>query len=239
MENNRNDIWVLIPAYNESGALPHVISRVKSMKFNVLVVDDGSRDKTYDVSLASGAVVLRNDSNIGKGASLKKGIEYLLSHYEFGALITMDGDGLHKPEEICFFVDKMQEGAEFIVGNRMNNPRGMPKIRILTNRAMSSFLSLLCGQSIPDTQCGFRLISRRVLQDIFIESENFEVESELLLKAARNRIAINSVDVSSIYSLGRCSHIHPFVDTLRFVKFMARWFLKRKKKSLVSAKPLE
>lgn len=223
-----NPLWVLIPAYNEEKMIGEVIRRLNEKKVRVLVVDDGSTDRTAAVAAAHGAVVLANEVNLGKGRSLKRGIEYLMGQDGVEAVITMDGDGQHNPEEIDRFVAAMREGNNFVVGNRMFHPQGMPLIRVLTNRSMSLVISFLCRQHIPDTQCGFRLLRKNVLEDIFIVSKKFEVESELLLKAAQNGIPIASVPISSIYSRAGVSNIRPFKDTLRFIIFLARWYCRDK-----------
>ncbi len=220
----KDSLWVLIPAYNEEKMLGAVIRALKEKGVSVLVIDDGSTDQTASVATACGAEVIKNTTNVGKGGSLKRGIEYLMQRHDFEAVITMDGDGQHNPREIELLVKAMRDGNDFVVGNRMSHPQGMPLMRLITNKCMSLFISLLCRQHIPDTQCGFRLIKKRVLENIFIVSEKFEVESELLLKAAYNGVSISSVPISSIYSRAGVSNIRPFKDTARFLIFVMRWY---------------
>ena len=110
------------------------------------------------------AVVLKTGGKSGKGNALKVGFDYVLKNgYE--ALIAMDGDGQHSPSDIAAFVACYQNtNADIVTGNRMHNPRGMPLVRLATNRFMSWLISLFCHQDIPDTQCGFRLIKTKVLR---------------------------------------------------------------------------
>ena len=213
-------VWIIIPAYNERFRLAGILDELKSKNFSILVVDDGSIDNTYEVAEKKADFVIRNEKNLGKGMSLKKGIDYLLKETDFDYLITMDADGQHSPSDLDKFLQKAGDGAYFIVGNRMSDPIGMPKLRIITNKFMSWLISRIARQRIPDTQCGFRLIKREVLEKIKIKTNNFEIESEILIKAARSGFPIKSVPVRSIYFKSLSSRINPFVDTIRFIKFI-------------------
>jgi len=102
----------------------------------------------------------------------------------------------------------------------MSNPIRMPKLRVITNKFMSWFISQIAGQRIPDTQCGFRLIKKEVLEKVKIETNNFEIESEILIKAARLGFPIKSISIKSIYFKSLHSRINPFIDTVRFIKFI-------------------
>jgi glycosyltransferase involved in cell wall biosynthesis len=213
-------VWVLIPAYNEGATIGELLRKIKQKDLSVMVIDDGSTDDTSCVSAQYADTLLTNERNLGKGMSLKKGIAHLLNNGDFDYIITMDADGQHSPVDIDKFLKMVQATESFVVGNRMDNPCGMPKIRVMTNKFMSWFISRLVGQHIPDTQCGFRLISRKVLANIKIETNKFEVESEILIKAARNNFLIKSIPVHSIYAKNQCSKIHPFADTVRFIRFI-------------------
>lgn len=213
-------VWVVIPAYNEKFSLAGIVDELKSKNFSVLVVDDGSIDNTYELVKRKADFVIRNDKNLGKGMSLKKGIAYLLKEVEFDYLVTMDADGQHSPSELGKFLQEAEGGAYFVVGNRMSNPIGMPKLRVITNKFMSWLISRIVGQRIPDTQCGFRLIKKEVLEKVKIETNNFEIESEILIKAARLGFPIKSISIKSIYFKNIHSRINPFIDTVRFIKFI-------------------
>ncbi len=215
-------VWIVIPAYNERFRLAGILDELRSKNFSILVIDDGSIDNTYEVAEKKADFVIRNDKNLGKGMSLKKGIDYLLKEVDFDYVVTMDADGQHSPADLNKFLQKAKEegGAYFIVGNRMSDPIGMPKLRIITNKVMSCLISRIARQAIPDTQCGFRLIKREVLEKINIKTNNFEIESEILIKAARSGFPIKSIPIRSIYFKSPHSRINPFVDTIRFIKFI-------------------
>ncbi len=215
-------VWVIIPAYNEEEALAELLQQVKAKGFSVLAVDDGSIDNTYTVAKKWADVTLHNVKNLGKGRSLRNAISYLMKEEDFDYIIIMDGDGQHSPDDLDKFLSWAEKGEVFIVGNRMGNPVGMPYLRMLTNRFMSRMISKIAQQDIPDTQCGFRMIKKEVLEKVIIKTKKFEIESELLIKAARSGFAIKSIPIKSIYFKNLRSKIHPVVDTIRFIKFISR-----------------
>ncbi|MDD5669661.1 MAG: glycosyltransferase family 2 protein [Candidatus Omnitrophica bacterium] len=212
---------VVIPTYNESAAIGGLVNKISGQKLDVLVIDDGSSDNTALIAGKSGAVVIINKKNLGKGAGIIIGFRYALAKgYE--AVITMDGDGQHLPEEIPKFLQKSSEtSAGILIGNRMSRVKNMPLVRIFTNWFMSWILSKITGQLIPDSQCGYRLIRREVFQDLDLKTSKYETESEILIKAARKRIKIESVVIDTIYVRHK-SYINPFIDTLRFFRLLLR-----------------
>jgi glycosyltransferase involved in cell wall biosynthesis len=216
-----SQIAIVIPAHNEAPTIGPLVEAVRAQGYDCVVVDDGSVDKTDTVAAQAGAVVLKTGEKSGKGNALKAGFDYVLSHgYE--ALIAMDGDGQHSPSDIAAFVACYQHtNADIITGNRMHNPRGMPLVRLATNRLMSWLISLFCRQHIPDTQCGYRLIKTKVLGAIKLESSDFEIETEGLIKASKKGFKIASVNIQTIYS-NEVSKIQPVRDTVRFIAYLAR-----------------
>lgn len=219
---------VIIPTYNEEKQIGRLVQQIRQQNLELVVVDDGSSDKTSEVAAANGAVLIKNESNQGKGASLIKGFKYALDH-GYDAVITMDGDGQHLPEDIPYFVRlATYSDSGILIGNRMQKVSNMPWMRILTNKFMSWILSCLAGQMIPDTQCGFRLIKKELLWKMNLRTCRYETESEILVESARMGFKIESVPIKSIYSEEK-SGINPFVDTLRFIRFILResWITKK------------
>jgi glycosyltransferase involved in cell wall biosynthesis len=210
---------VIIPTYNEAKTIGELVSQVRSQNMDVVVVDDGSQDNTFEIAQSRGATILRNEINQGKGASLIKGFRYALEK-GFDAIVTMDGDGQHLSEEIPYFMRlaKYSDSGIF-VGNRMSRPKTMPWPRLLTNKFMSYLISKITKQKIPDTQCGFRLIKKAVLEKLDLKTCKYETESEILIKGARLGFKIESVPIKTIYE-GEKSQINPFVDTLRFIRYI-------------------
>jgi glycosyltransferase involved in cell wall biosynthesis len=217
---------VLIPSYNEARTIGAIVKALRSRGLAAYVVDDGSSDRTAEIAAREGAVVMRHDRNKGKGASLREGFKRILED-GFGAVLVMDGDGQHSVDDIdAFFTAMRQTGADMVVGNRMGDTTSMPHSRIATNRFMSYVISKMAGQAVPDTQCGFRLVKRSVLENTDLGTSNYEIESELIVAPARKGFKIASVPIKTVYGSEE-SRINPVIDTLRFVIFVARHLWKR------------
>ena len=150
---------------------------------------------------------------MGKGASLREGFKYVLKE-GFAAALIMDGDGQHETGDIDNFFKKL-----ILLLNCLILTSSMPLVRNITNKFMSCVISKLCGRKIPDTQCGFRLIKRKAVEDINLESSNYEIESEFLIKAAKKGFKIYSVPIKTVYK-GEKSKINPIIDTIRFISLL-------------------
>jgi len=215
-------VAALIPAYREARHIGEVVRRVREQMQNVLVVDDGSPDETAERARKAGAEVIVHTQNAGKGAAIKTGFRALMEQ-GFDFVLILDGDGQHLPEEIGVFLSTAaRQHYGMIVGNRMHETKGMPLVRMLTNRFMSGLISRLCKQPIPDTQCGFRMIHRDVIPSLYCESNAYDYETEMLLIASRNGHRIASVPVTTVYG-DEISKIHPIRDGIRFLKLLSRY----------------
>ncbi len=212
---------IVIPAFNEAKTIGQVVETLRLKGFAVVVIDDGSCDHTGQIAQARGAVVILHEKNKGKGASLQDGFYYAIQkNYEW--VLTMDGDGQHDPADIPQFIEKAKANPRSVItGNRMHNHQGMPLVRLCTNRFMSGLISGLCKQEIPDTQCGFRLISCDILKEIKLTAGDYEIETEVLIKASKKNFKIYSVPVQTIY-LDEASKINPIIDTLRFIRYIIK-----------------
>jgi len=220
---NNSTIAAVIPAYQEQKHVGEVAQRARTQLEHVLVVDDGSTDATADRARAAGVDVVVHPQNRGKGESIKTGLRHWFdrgSEY----VVLLDADGQHLPEEISRFVGAItsESGAKVFIGSRMNDTRTMPLLRRMVNRYMSNKISRVCGQQIPDTQCGFRMLHRDIIPEVLSGSSRFEYETEMLIIASRKRYRIASVPISTIYS-DEVSSINPVRDTLRFFKLMRRY----------------
>ena len=217
---------VLIPSFNEERTIGSIVREIKDMGLDVIVVDDGSSDDTQKVASENGALVMRHVKNMGKGASIKEGFDFILRTTNFDAVIVMDGDGQHNPGDIPKFITRAEEyGDDIIIGNRMTLPKDMPFARLATNKFMSFLLSTMCKQSIPDTQCGFRLIKRKIFKAIDLESKKYDLESEFLIQASRKQFKIASVPIETIYR-DELSRIHPVKDSIRFIGLLFKSYFK-------------
>lgn len=213
---------IAIPCLNEQGRIGTVVGACRSLGFAVWVIDDGSRDQTSAESRAAGARVIRHEQNLGKGMAIRTAIR-AFAEADHRYLVFLDADGQHDPSFIPSFIKRAGEsGADIVVGNRMLATAGMPLVRRWTNQFMSWVIGHLAGWPIPDSQCGYRLISRRFAQQFQPTTSRFDLESEMLIQAGRLGLKIDSIPIPTIYA-GQASHIHPLADTLRFIRLIARY----------------
>jgi len=221
---------IIVPFYNEQSYIYPICAKLLATGYNILFVDDGSTDyslpilKDLQVKLG-GFSIISYSPNRGKGYAIKKGaLEAIKKDYDW--FLFFDSDGQNAIEDIEKFLAtkrwyefSLKEEPKIYIGNRLDNPKGMPKIRWLTNKIMSWIISKLSKQYIADSQCGMRLIHK----DVFahkLESDRFELESEMLIKTGRNSQTIVNIPISCIYKKGRESKINPLPDFIRFFKML-------------------
>jgi len=219
----RSQTAAVIPAYQDEKHIGDIVRRTRQRLDCVLVVDDGSSDQTAQRAREAGAEVIIHNQNRGKGEAIKTGLGHWLGR-EVTWVSLLDSDGQHLPEEIDRFLAAAACATQptFLIGNRMNDLTGMPFIRRVVNRYMSSQISRLCGQGIPDTQCGFRMVDRQLVPELLSGGNRFEYETEVLIIASRRGYKIESVPITTVYS-DQVSKIHPMRDALRFLKLMWRY----------------
>jgi len=224
MEN----IWLLIPAYNEASVIGDVIERCKGRCGNVLVVDDGSSDGTSLEAEQAGVVVLRHKTNKGKGEAIKTGFKWLMEK-GCGAVITLDGDGQHDPAEIPAFLGSYTRhnqnggGDIIIIGKRKREQ--MPRYRAIPNKIGETMISFAARKRIRDTQSGYRLYSRGVIEKVSCRSTGFEMETEILIKASRMGAHIEEIPVATIYQENYKTNFRPVADFYRISIVFLRNFL--------------
>jgi len=217
-----DDVIALIPAFNEAAHIADVVARAKPHVREVVVIDDGSSDQTGAVAREAGGTVIRHEQNRGKGRAIMTGLEYLAKSAAMCG-VFLDADGQHDPAEIPAFVRAASE-ASIVIGTRMQDTKDMPVIRKWTNEFTSWVTGRLARQRIPDSQCGYRLVSRVVLPDLKLSTSRFETETEMLIQAGRAGHRFISVPIRTIYKPGRISRIRPWWDTVRFFKLAKKYW---------------
>jgi glycosyltransferase involved in cell wall biosynthesis len=228
-ERAANGPCVVIPAYNEAATVESVVKEVlASHALPVIVVDDGSIDATAEMAERAGAEVLRHEDNRGKGVALRTAIQYIVDR-GYDPALFMDADGQHSPSDLGRFLERWdQTKADLIIGTRMGNPVGMPMLRLFANTSSSIIVSVLAGRWISDSQSGYRLVSRRLLERILDQGgeEGFEFESEMIVDAVRDGFSYTEVPITCIYGTER-SHYDAVGDSVKFLKLAARKGMER------------
>lgn len=213
-------VAIIIPAYNEEKTIEELLNRLCGYpKEDIVVIDDGSSDRTTDMVTKCGATLLKHGTNKGKGMAHRTGFAYAIMQ-NYDAVITMDADGQHAPEEIEYFLRKTGE-ADILVGTRSMSLANMPLLRYLTNKVTSLVVSLIASHRVFDSQSGYRYISIEVLKRVPLKTKRFQTESEILIKAGRMGFKIGAIPISTIYREEK-SYINPFIDTGRFIRLAAR-----------------
>jgi glycosyltransferase involved in cell wall biosynthesis len=214
-------VVALIPAYQAADTVGWVVREVAPFVDEVIVVDDGSCDGTGERASEHGGTVVRHASNMGKGAALRTGFAACCEK-GFAWILTLDADGQHDPSEAPGFLERAAVGRwHIVVGSRMGAPGAMPWLRVATNRATSFVVSCLAGRLIPDSQSGYRLISTDVVRRVPLRCTAYDLETEILVRAARAGYGVGWVPITSTYAESR-SFIHPVRDTARFAALVLR-----------------
>jgi glycosyltransferase involved in cell wall biosynthesis len=201
----------IVPAYQAAETVGAVVRGLRRHVSEVVVVDDGSTDRTSEEAERAGARVLTLPSNGGKGAAIRAGLARVLStgatHVAF-----LDADGQHDPDDLPALLDAARSGDDFVIGSRMQESDAIPKVRFRTNEIGSRILTRMTGHEVEDGQSGFRVIAAALLRRLSLSSNGYSIETEILLKAAPHVRRFASVPVRAIYADAR-SHYRPFRDT--------------------------
>lgn len=212
MEN----IVVVIPAYNPNNRFNSLIEDVIQQIPNIIIIDDGSE---VPISIdCLGAVVLKNQTNYGKGFSLMRGFKYAIEN-NYTSAITIDSDGQHDPSCIQEFI-QLDQSIDIVSGNR-NFSDGMPFHRRISNFITSFILSLRCGKIISDSQCGYRRYKLKSISKYDFNEKGFHFESEVLMKILCNGGTFAQINIPTIYN-DEGSHIKHLSDTLQFISLIVR-----------------
>jgi glycosyltransferase involved in cell wall biosynthesis len=216
---------VVIPAYNEAATIRDVAQRARRQAELVIVVDDGSTDATARALAGVDLVLLRNEGNLGKAASLRRGADEAMRRGA-SAIVTLDGDGQHCPEDIAVLLRAWREAPErIVIGSRLHQRRRIPPARYWANRMGNFWIGLAAGYAIADSQSGFRVYPARVLREAHVRCDrahSFVFESEILIEAARLGVRALCVPVQVVYSdRARASHFRPVLDFARIGRMVA------------------
>ncbi|MFQ5475055.1 MAG: glycosyltransferase family 2 protein [Candidatus Nanoarchaeia archaeon] len=191
-----DELYIIIPAYNEEKHLATVLKRVRKYSSRIVVIDDGSKDKTSERAEQIGVTVLKHPINLGKGAALKTGCDYAVQQ---GAkiLIVMDSDGQHEPEDIPRFLEALK-GKDIVFGSRKKS-KNMPAVLKFGNWFLNESAALLFRIRISDTQSGFRAFTAKAYKKIRWEANNYSMETEMITNVRRNKLKYDEIFIKTIY----------------------------------------
>ena len=182
-------VTIIIPAYNEEEGILNIIKELKKLpeNYDIIVVDDGSTDNTYEVARSTGIKVIRHPYNKGNGAAIKTGA----LEARGDVLLFMDGDGQHNPE---YIPDVLQYIGEYdmVVGARTEEFKGLA-IRNAGNRFLILLANYLTGFKIQDLTSGFRAIKKDVFRDLGLVEDKTTIEQEMVMKALKKEYRIKEI----------------------------------------------
>ena len=218
----KESVAVAIPAYDAGSSVADVVRRTLALIPNVLVVDDGSCDETRSEASGAGAEVISHRRNLGKGAALRLAFSELFGR-GFEAVVTVDADGQHLPEEIPKLIERWGEGGDLVMGTRDHLYAEMSRVRRASNSLSSRAISFFAGVGLRDCQTGFRLYTRKLIEMTGFPEPRFEAESAVIVRAARQGLEILAVPVHLGFADGlSTSHYRPVIDSLRIAAAVAR-----------------
>lgn len=192
------NIAIIIPAYNEAKRIGAVLQGLKSVGLPIIVVDDGSRDKTAEVVQKHNVTFLRHKINLGKGAALKTACDAVFAGGA-EAVIMMDSDGQHKLEDLSKFIEALKSGRYDVVFGSRNLNFGVPLVRFIGNKMASVLVSLLFGIYVSDLICGYRAFTRDAYKKMNWQSVGYGVETEMVALVGKRKLRYCEVPVETVY----------------------------------------
>lgn len=231
MKQRDSSVSVIIPVFNEERTVGDVITRTKNtleklkLPYEVIVVDDGSVDRSLEISQAKEANVLR-ETHQGKGHAIRSGFKWAKGNI----IVTLDSDGSHKPEEIPLILQcVMEDKVDFAIGSRFFNTEAnkakIPRLNRLGNRIFNSLIGLLTGVKISDSQSGFRAIRSAIIKKMELNSRGYEVESEMLIKALKMGVRVAEVPITFEQRTVGKSRLDPIKDGIRILNSIITSYL--------------
>lgn len=192
-------IVVGMPAFNEGRYIGSVVLQARRYASEVIVVDDGSSDRTSSVARLAGATVLRHEQNRGKGAAVQTIIAEARKR-DADILVLMDADAQHDPEEIASLVEAISGGFDLVIGSRTLPRDNIPRYRYVGQRILSYFTRVLARSQVSDSESGFRALSKRAILEIQLKENGFAIEAEMISDATRKGLRIKEIPISIIYT---------------------------------------
>lgn len=233
-------VSIVIAARDEASSIGSLIPKIRKslsgLPHEIIVVDDGSRDETREIARSNGAIVVSHERNLGKGIAMKTGVQ----NASGDVIVFLDGDGAHDPQDIPRVIAPiLQRKADFVIGSRAlpeSNVLTAPLTRKLTNNLASFVISVIISFLLPlaslfkcsmrwiritDCTSGFRAIKRESWQKLSLVSQGFQIETEMIYEAARNKLIIAEAPIACNWD-SEFSHLSILRDGLKTLKLLAK-----------------
>ncbi len=224
-----NRTLIIIPAYNAESTVGKLIDNIRislpqqTFNYDILLVNDGSTDKTGALASDGKVTTVSHPLNLGKGEALKTGFKFA-SDQAYKAVVLMDADLQHDPAVLPAMLNfYFTNSYDLVIGTRTFDLKKMSLARILSNRITSALMSFRTGYVIPDSQSGYRIMRTEMIEGMSLESSRYELESELLIRLAQKKAKMGFFPIETIYGNEK-SHISHLRDTFRFIKMFIHSF---------------
>lgn len=199
-------VCVIIPAYEEGRVIKDVVKGMQnelkktSFIYEIVVVNDGSKDNTDTEATAGGAKVINHILNSGAGGATATGLSYANQH-DFDFAVTMDADGQHLAEDVVKGLTTAQKSnVDLLIGSRLINTKGMSRVKVLGNKGLSLITNVLFGISVTDSQSGLRVFSKKALASLQWKTSGYEFCSEMLWRAKQLHLEISEYSIKAVYT---------------------------------------
>lgn len=217
-------IAIGIPAFNEEKNIAKIIVKLKKMADSIIVCNDGSKDMTGDIAKELGAIVIDHPKNLGYGASIQS-IFAKAKDMDFDILVTFDGDGQHRIEDIKKIIEPIVENnADIVIGSRfLGENSEIPNYRKIGIKAITSLTNITANEKISDSQSGFRAYNKKILNEINPSDNGMGISTEILIKANKQGFRIGEVPITILYQGDTSTHnpashgLSVILSTMKFI----------------------
>ncbi|MGB8407492.1 MAG: glycosyltransferase family 2 protein [Mycobacterium sp.] len=216
----RGDVWIIIPAFNEASVIADVVTDVRSVFPNVVVVDDGGRDDTGDCAYHAGAHVVRHPVNLGQGAAIQTGVEYARSRPGAQVFATFDADGQHQVTDVIRMIDRLRtENLDIVIGTRFGDrpPERMPMLKRLLLPIVAKLSSSSRRLHLTDAHNGLRVFSKTVADELNLTMNGMSHASEFVTLIVENHWNVAEEPVHILYTDYSMSKGQPLVNGVNII----------------------
>lgn len=197
-----DDVWIVVPLYNEATVIAGVIEQVRTVFPNVVCVDDGSSDASARLAAEAGAVVVRHPINLGQGAALQTGFDYARQDPRMRCVVTFDSDGQHRVEDALAAVERLEAGdVDVVLGSRFLDDRtNAGWLKRLVLRLAIAFTNVTTGMRLTDAHNGMRALSIGALERVQITQNRMAHASEIVSLIAKSKLRVAEIPVQIVYT---------------------------------------